>query len=93
MAAMQTMLGSRQRVRAVQPGRTLLDDGRAPRDRARPTAGATPDEATKALIYRQSRWGFSVEVLAAQFGLSREQSCNHQRGEGEATCWKPSSNS
>jgi hypothetical protein len=40
---------------------------------ARETAGAALDEATKALIHRRSRCGFSIEVLAEQFGLSRSR--------------------
>jgi RNA polymerase primary sigma factor len=39
----------------------------------RETSGASPDKATKALIHRRSRSGFSIEVLAEQFGLSRSR--------------------
>jgi RNA polymerase primary sigma factor len=54
------------------PRRARRNDGK-PRDSARRTAGATPDEATKALIHRRSRSGFSVEALCTQFGLSRRR--------------------
>jgi len=40
---------------------------------AREAAAPTLDETTKARIYRQARWGGSVEVLATQFGLSRSR--------------------
>ncbi len=72
MAAIQTMLGLKEAGARSTPGRTRRDDGE-PRDRARPTAGATPDQATKVLIHRRSRCGFSVEALATQFGLSRRR--------------------
>ena len=72
MGAMQTMMGSDQAGSRSTPGRPRRNDGK-PRELARQAAGATPDEATKALIYRQSRCGFSVEVLATQFGLGRSQ--------------------
>jgi RNA polymerase primary sigma factor len=38
---------------------------------ARKVAGASAEDETKAQIYRRSRSGFSVEVLATQFGLGR----------------------
>jgi RNA polymerase primary sigma factor len=41
------------------------------RYRARASAASRLDEAAKAQIYRRSRTGVSVDVLAAQFGLSR----------------------
>jgi RNA polymerase primary sigma factor len=69
---MQVMLGSNQAGPRSMPGRTRRPDGQ-PRALARQAARATPDEATKALIYRQSRCGFAVEVLATQFGLGRSR--------------------
>jgi RNA polymerase primary sigma factor len=72
MIAIQTMLGSKQAGPWSPPGRARPDDGQH-RDPSRTTAGATPDEATRALIYRRSRCGFSVEALAAQFGLGRRR--------------------
>jgi RNA polymerase primary sigma factor len=69
---MQTMLGSNRVGSRSTPDRPPRNDVK-PRELARKAAGATPDEATKALIYRQSRCGFSVEVLATQFGLGRSR--------------------
>ena len=40
---------------------------------AREAAAPTLDEKTKTRIYRQARWGGSVEVLSTQFGLSRSR--------------------
>jgi RNA polymerase primary sigma factor len=70
MVAMQTMLGSKEVAPRSVPGRARSDGGQ-PRNLGRRTAKATPDEATKTLIHRRWRCGFSVEALAAQFGLSR----------------------
>jgi hypothetical protein len=72
MAAMQTMLGSKEAGPRSTPRRTRRNDGR-PWDLSRPTVGANLDEATKAQIQRRSRCGFSVEALATQFGLSRRR--------------------
>ncbi len=72
MVAMQTTLGSKKAGPWSPPGRPRQDGGQL-RDPARPRAGATLDEATKALIHRRSRGGFSVEALATQFGLSRRR--------------------
>ena len=58
---------------------TTREDPRPPIERKRRRAGASRDQAAaldetaKAQIYRQSRWGLSVEVLAAQSGLSQKQ--------------------
>src|SRR5580693_2768587 len=58
---------------------TTREDSRAPSERKRRRAetsraqAAALDETAKAQIYRQSRWGLSVEVLAAQSGLSQKQ--------------------
>src|SRR5271154_3952219 len=56
------------------------EDLRAPVERKRRREGASREQAAAALdetakgqIYRQSRWGLSVEVLAAQAGLSQKQ--------------------
>jgi RNA polymerase primary sigma factor len=72
MAARQTMRGSKGAGPLSTPGRTPRDDGK-PQDPARWPARATPDEDAKALIHRRSRCGFSVEALAAQFGLGRRR--------------------
>jgi len=58
---------------------TTREDSRPPSERKRRRAGtgrveaAALDETAKAQIYRQSRWGLSVEVLAAQSGLTQKQ--------------------
>ena len=72
MAAMQAVLGSDREALWSTPGRTRSTDGK-PRQFAQAANRATPDEPTKALIYRQSRCGFSVEVLATQFRLGRSR--------------------
>jgi hypothetical protein len=72
MAAMQGMLESKKAGSRSTLGRTRSNDGE-PRDLAREAAASTLDETTKARIYRQSRWGASVEVLATQFDLSRSR--------------------
>jgi RNA polymerase primary sigma factor len=72
MGALQAKLGSKKSPSQSTRGRTRSNDGE-PRILAREAARATPDEATKTLIYRQSRRGFSVEVLATQFGLGRSR--------------------
>jgi RNA polymerase primary sigma factor len=64
---MQAMQGSDRAGSRSTPGRAWRNDGK-PRELAREAA-----EATKELIYRQSRRGFSVEVLAKQFGLGRSR--------------------
>ena len=72
MGGTKTMLGSNRAGSRSTPGRTRRDHGE-PRELARQAAGTTPDEATRELIYRQSRRGYSLEVLATQFGLGRSQ--------------------
>src|SRR5262249_24365163 len=72
MGALQAKLGSKKSPSQSTRGRTRSNTG-DPRMLAREAAGATPDEATKTSIYRQSRRGFSVEVLATQFGLGRSR--------------------
>jgi RNA polymerase primary sigma factor len=67
---METMLEAKVAGRRSGSGWAGRENGRS-RVRARAAAGATPDEATRALIYRRSRCGFSVEALAAEFGLGR----------------------
>jgi RNA polymerase primary sigma factor len=69
---MQAGLGSDPATSQSTPGRTRRSHDRS-REFAREEAGATPSEATKALIYRRSRLGVSVEVLAIQVGLSRSR--------------------
>ena len=74
MAAMRKMreskrAGSRS---GSTPGPTQRSDGKL-RDHARETATPILDETTKAQLYRQSRCGVSVAVLAAQFGLTRSR--------------------
>jgi len=56
----------------LSTGRRRRPDSES-RDLVQRQAAASLDEATKAPIYRQSRRGVSVEVLAAQSGLSRLQ--------------------
>jgi RNA polymerase primary sigma factor len=83
MAAMPVMreskrAGSQSGSTAV---RTHRDEGNA-RDRTREAITPIDDEATKAQIYRQSRCGVSVAVLAGRFGLTRsriEQVINEMR--------------
>jgi hypothetical protein len=70
MGAMQATLGTNQAGTRSTPGPARRGGGE-PRQLARKAEGAKPDEASRALIYRQSRCGFSVEILAGQFGLSR----------------------
>jgi RNA polymerase primary sigma factor len=64
MAATQGMLNSKHENMRPSIGRNAASRGRA---------AAALDETTKAQLYRQSRRGVSVEVLAAQAGLSRSQ--------------------
>ncbi len=66
---MQTVLGSEPVGLRPASGRPRGRDG-MPRVSA-PAAEAAPDEATRALIHRRWRGGFSIEVLAEQFHLSR----------------------
>jgi hypothetical protein len=72
MTAMQAKLGSKRAVSRSTSGRARRDVG-VSRVPPRMTAGAAPDEATKALIHRRWRCGFSIEVLAEQFGLGRSR--------------------
>jgi RNA polymerase primary sigma factor len=72
MAAMQTTLGSKHAGSRSTAGPARRDVG-VSRDPSRLTAGAAPDEATKALIHRRWRCGFSIEALADQFGLGRSR--------------------
>ena len=92
MAAMQAVVDSDRASSRSTAGRVRRGDGKTP-GLARAASGATPDEETQALIYRQSRRGFSVEVLAAQFGLGRSQCAHSRQVEGLRTCWKRSSSS
>src|SRR5262249_34699463 len=74
MAALQVMLESKPvglRSRSTLR-RTRRHDGEL-RDLARVTAASIPDEPTRAEIHRRWRWGFSVEVLARQYELSRSR--------------------
>jgi len=70
MASMRAMLGSKRAASRSITGRAPRHEGEL-RDRMREAAASTPDEAAKAQIYRQSRCGVSVEVLATQSGLRR----------------------
>jgi RNA polymerase primary sigma factor len=70
MGETQTMLGSKKTASRSTRGRTWSDDG-APQGPARGAAVSALDEPTKAQIYRQARWGGSIEALARRFGLSR----------------------
>ena len=74
MAAMQVMLGSKPaggRLRSTLGRARHHDD--EPRNHARGASASIRDETTKMQIYRQSRCGVSVAVLATQFGLSRSR--------------------
>lgn len=72
MAAMQAVPGSSPNgSRAASEGTPR--GGRTPRIPSPAASGAAPDEATRALIHRRWRGGFSVDVLAEQFRLSRSR--------------------
>jgi RNA polymerase primary sigma factor len=66
---MQTVLGSEPMGLRPASGRTRVRGG-VPRVSV-PAVGAAPDEGTRALIHRRWRGGFSIDVLAEQFHLSR----------------------
>jgi len=68
MAAAREMLKSKNR-----GTRTSTSHATENRDRASVGTGVALDDSIKVQIYRQSRRGVSVEVLAAQSGLSRSR--------------------
>ena len=72
MTTMQAMLVSKRSGSRSTSGRARPGAG-MPRISARQTAGVIPDEATMASIHRRWRCGFSIEVLADQFGLDRSR--------------------